>query len=316
MTSASNDTSRTGAPPGAAWIEVRVVVPIGWHELVAEALAFEPCTSVAFGRTSIGMDPAPEGHDYVRTFYAAHFDSESLRASVRARLADLARTSVTKELEDLEVIYRTLPAEDFATSWKKTWRPFRVGRICVLPPDFEYELRPDERRLNLEPGGVFGTGRHATTRTVLRVLQSTVRDGDRVIDAGAGTGILGVAAALLGAGPVYGFDIDPNSPNAATLLAQGSGVADRCNFVAGGFERLQSGPIPADGLTANIYADVLQEYAPAMAQALRPDGWFVFSGCLDDHAPETRVALAAAGLRIEGEYPRGRWYTLAGRRES
>ncbi|MFT5052480.1 MAG: ribosomal protein L11 methyltransferase [Chlamydiales bacterium] len=311
MTELSDDSQES-----EAWVEVRVVVPLGWHELVAEALAFQPCTSVAFGRTNIGMDPAPEGHDYVRTFYGAHFDGDAIRARVRARLARLAGAVQVNELENLEVIYRTLPAEDFATSWKKTWRPFRVGRICVLPPDFEYELRPNEHRLTLEPGGVFGTGRHATTRTALRVLQSKVAQGDRVIDAGAGTGILGVGAALLGAGEVYGFDIDPNSPKAAALLARRSGVADTCTFTSGGFELLQTRAGTVDGLLANIYADILQEYAPAMAGALRPGGWFVFSGCLDDHAAATRTALESAGLHIESEHPRGRWYTLAGRKRS
>ena len=297
-----------------AWVEVRVVVPVGFHELVADALAIEPCTSVAIGRTSIGMEPPPEGFDFVRTFYAAHFDSAELRSTLRERLEGLARDCGLPELQDLAVRYRELPPEDFATSWKKTWRSFRVGRICVVPPDSTYVPRPGEVRLLLEPGGVFGTGRHATTRTVLRHLQGFVAAGERVLDAGAGSGILGTAAALLGAGEVFGFDIDPNSPVAASRLAERSGVSDRTTFVAGGFERVDQGRPPFDGLLANIYADVLQAEARTMADALRPGGWFLLSGCLDEHAPATRPVLEAAGLWIEREHSRGRWFTFAGRR--
>ena len=83
-------------PPG--WTEVRVAVPLGWHELVAEVLAVGPCTTVALGRTSIGMEPAPAGCDWVRTFVLDDADTAELREGIRTALAGLEQSTGAAEL--------------------------------------------------------------------------------------------------------------------------------------------------------------------------------------------------------------------------
>jgi len=315
----------------ARWIEVRVLAPTEWCELVAESLAIGPCTSVAFGRPSLATDAAPEGFDYVRTFLADRDDTPALRATIERTLRDLAESTGASELSDVTVEFRPLPPEDYATSWKKSWKPFRVGRLCVLAPWTDVDApatatarttcgvapgRPRARDLvmRLEPGGAFGSGRHATTRTCMRVLLERVRGGERVLDAGSGSGILSVTAALCGAREVFGFDTDPNATPYASELAATNGVSDRCRFVAGGFEALAARPGPYDVVLANIYSDVIQAFAPQLRDALAPNGWFAFSGCPMHHAAPTRAAILAAGLVIEEERARGRWHTFVGTR--
>ena len=210
-----------------AWIEVRALVPNGWGELVAEHLMVGPCTSASFGRPNLGVDAAPEGFDFVRIFLSENEDSPELRQRLRHRLGQLAELTGESELEGLELSFKRLPPEDYATSWKKSWKPFRVGRLCLLPPWDEREVRADELRLTIQPGGSFGSGRHATTRTCLRVLTRRITGGERVLDAGTGSGVLSVAAALLGAESCTGFDIDPNSTPAAGALAEDNGVSAR-----------------------------------------------------------------------------------------
>jgi len=303
-------------PP--AWIEVRVLVPLGWHELVAEVLLHGSCatltTGVAFGRPSLATDPPPEGFDFVRTFLVESDDSPAVREQLRRDLADLARRAEAPELEGLVVEFRALPPEDYATSWRKTWKPFRVGRVCVVLPDEEYAFRATDLPLRLEPGGAFGTGRHATTRDCLRALQARVRAGETVLDAGSGNGILSVAATLLGAGTALGFDIDPIARSYAEILAVQNGVAERCTFRVGGFEVIGDDEGPFDAVVANIYSDVIQEHAERLFALVKPGGWFAFSGCPAQHRDATVAAIEAAGFCLEQERVRGRWHTFSGAR--
>jgi ribosomal protein L11 methyltransferase len=293
------------------WTEIRVLVPIGWQELVAETLAIGPCTSVAFGRPTLASEPEPEGFEYVRTFVASGSDTPALRAEVRASLESLAARAEVEELAGMALEFRELPPEDYARSWRKVWKPFRVGRIAVVAPWWESVLRASDLRLELEPGGAFGSGRHATTRMCLRLLQERLVPGTRLVDAGSGSGILAVAAALLGAREALGFDIDPNAEAWAEDLAQRNGAAARARFRTAGFECLP-GLGRFDALVANIYSDVVIEHAPALREALVPGGWFVFSGCAQQHARATRAAIEAAGSKVEEERVRGRWHTFAG----
>lgn len=299
------------------WTEIRVDVPLGWQELVGEALTFGPCSTVAFGTTSIAATPAPPGREAVRAFVMTPEDTPALRDEVAARLAALEAAVGDPELAGLSPRYKALPPEDYGTSWRKDWKPFRVGRLVLLPPWCEDPPpRPSDLRLTIQPGGSFGSGRHASTRTCLRVLDRRVRGGERVLDAGAGSGILSVAAALLGAGSALGFDIDPASPVSAAELAADNGVADRCTFRRGDFGVLGAGETGFDLVLANIYADVLQAHAQDLRDRLSPDGWFCFSGCRIDHRAATVARLQQVGLRLEESHLCGRWATLVGRREA
>jgi len=299
--------------PSIGWTEVRVLVPLGWQELVAETLAVAPCSSAAFGRPNLGVDPAPEGFEFVRTFLPDHADSPELRQAMSERVKVLAERTGSPELEALELTFKPLPPEDYATSWKKSWKPFRVAPLCLLPPWDERAVRGGEIRLTIEPGGSFGSGRHATTRTCLRLLTRCILGGERVLDAGCGSGILAVAATLLGAESAFGFDIDPVSEVAASRLAEDNGVAERCRFLTAGFECLESVAAgPFDVVLANIYADVIAEHAGTLRSVLAEGGWFAFSGCPAHHAAATEAAILASGLRLAETRVRGRWHTFVG----
>lgn len=298
----------------SGWTEVRVEVPVGWGELVADVLAVPPCSTVAFGAPSLATPPAAEGHEYLRAFAPAGEDTEVWRAGVRARLGELAGRAGADELAGLAPRFRRLPAEDWATSWKKTWKPFRVGRLCVVTRDWNRPLRERDVRLVLQPGGVFGTGRHATTRMCLAALEERLAPGATVLDAGCGTGILSVAAALLGALAVTGFDVEENARVHAEGLARDNGVADACTFLTADFAAPEVAEGGFDAVLANIYYDVLQAHAADVARALRPDGWFALSGCPADRLDETLQAVRAAGLDVQEIRARGRWRTMLGTR--
>lgn len=289
-----------------------MVVPEGWGELVAELFAATPFTGVAFGPSSFATPDAPEGFGYLRSFVPSDFDTDELRAGVRRALDELAGRVGLPELEDMPLRFQPLPAEDWANSWKKTWRAFRCGDLAVVPRHFDGQLRPGDRRLALDPGGVFGTGRHATTRTCLKVLQERLAGGERVLDAGCGTGILAAGALLFDAGHVLGFDIDAGAPSHFAELMQDNGLTGRADFRLGGFEVLEDGE-RFDVVLANIYSDIISLHARDLAARLEPRGWFAFSGCPVHHSRETRACIQQAGLVIEEERVRGLWHTFVGR---
>ncbi len=295
-----------------SWTEVRVLCPRGWQELVADALAAPPCTAVAFDAAH-AAPPAPGGCVWISSWLLAADDSERTRGDLRERLQTLVRASGARELEHLSLEFVPLAPEDYASSWRKSWKPFRVRRLCVVPRWLEPRLRPGDVGLLLEPGGAFGSGRHATTRACLRLLGERIRGGGRVLDAGSGSGILSVAACLLGARSAVGFDVDPHALPHAEDLAARNAVTDLCRFETADFALLAREPGPYDVVLANLYADVVAAHAPDLAGSLAPTSWFAFSGCPRDRIGMVVAEMERAGLDIREVRARGRWRTIVGR---
>lgn len=227
-------------------------------------------------------------------------DTEGWRDELTRALAPMGSEAPT---------FRRLDDHDWKNAWREVWKPFRVGPFAIVPRDFAGELRATDQRIVLEPGVAFGTGRHATTRACLLALGELDVQGARVLDAGSGSGLLGVAAALRGAASVEGFDLDPHAVPVAVELARDNGVAARCDFVAAGFEYLSGSTKTYHLVFANIYADVIIERAGALARALEPNGTLVVSGCARERREQVLAALALEGLRPSVEYGR-RWRTF------
>ena len=122
------------------WTEVRVLAPQGWEELVAETLQVGPVTAAAFGRSSLAGEAPPEGHELVRCYLAADDDTPALRATLVRALAELGARAGVEELGGLAPEFRELPPEDYARSWRKGFRAFRLGRLCLVPPWIDYAL--------------------------------------------------------------------------------------------------------------------------------------------------------------------------------
>ncbi len=296
------------------WIEVRVLCPAEWSELVAEHVADVTEGSVAFGRSSRAADPVPEGAELVRGFYPAGRDSSELRERLDKQLGCLAESTEDERLSGLELLFKPLPPEDWANSWRKSWKPFRAGRLAVVTYDWKGELRDRDVPLRLEPAGAFGTGRHPTTRHLLAWLSHQDLVGKRVLDAGCGSGILSVAACKLGAESAFGFDIDERSVPEGTSLARRNGVEQGTRFLHGGFECLLGVDCAYDIVLANIYADVLTEHAGQLRTALKPDGVAAFSGIHERHLDGVVETLNTGGFSLCAHRTTGRWNSLFARR--
>ena len=200
--------------------------------------------------------------------------------------------------------------EDWATAWKKYYFPTRVGERLVVCPSWEdYAPAPGEVVLTMDPGMAFGTGTHDTTRLCMQLLEKYAAPGVKLLDVGTGSGILAVAALLLGADSAVGVDIDEVAVRVAKENAAANGVGDRAAFLAGDLADRVDGRFAV--VTANIVADVILRLIPDLGRFLEPGGVFIASGIIDTREADVVSALEGAGYRLADRRESGGWVALA-----
>ena len=217
---------------------------------------------------------------------------------------------------------RTLADADWRDSYKAHFHAWQFGRLHWVPvwEREKFSLPPGDAVLWLDPGLAFGTGNHETTRLCVERLVKLAETGDRkpedrrVIDAGCGSGILALSAALLGFRDVTGFDNDPEAVRVSEENTVLNGLAGRVKFFAGD---LTSGLAaqPADVVLANIQADVLMRFAAGLIGAVAPGGVLVLSGILAVECDRVRTVFggAAPGWAVESRVL-GEWSDVVLRR--
>jgi len=217
--------------------------------------------------------------------------------------------SLAPGLEDGDrVTAERLADRDWVTAWRAHFRPMRFGRsLWIIPSGFE-PPDPSATLIHLDPGLAFGTGTHPSTQLCLEWLEAADLAGRSVIDFGCGTGVLGIAAALRGAGRVMCVDNDPQALAATRANAERNGVADRLDILPA--EAYEGGR--ADVVLANILASTLIGLAPLLSGAVSPKGWLVLAGVLDEQADEVGAAYAERFRAFERSGREG-WVRLCGR---
>ena len=206
---------------------------------------------------------------------------------------------------------RPLVESEWRDSYKAHFHAWQFGRLHWVPvwerPGFP--LPPGDAVLWLDPGLAFGTGNHETTRLCVERLVPLVRANSRVIDAGCGSGILALSAALLGAGELAAFDSDPEAVRVSRENAELNGLSGRVDFFVGDLSSLAGRQ--ADLVLANIQSDVLMRHARELLAAVAPGGALVLSGILAGEIAAVRAAFAAlapgwaSDSRILGEWADG-----------
>ncbi len=250
------------------------------------------------------LEQAMEGVSRIRLYLE---DNEASRQEIdrlRACLSEFKAAEASAPLGSLAVSYTTLRDEDWENSWKQYYQPLPIGRKLLVVPEWLHPDNPDGRvEVRLDPGMIFGTGQHASTRMCMEALEQTVRGGETVLDLGSGSGILSIAALLLGAATAAGVDIDPKAEDIARENAAMNGLySDRFTALTANVLECRSGLAAWRGacqiVLANIVADVIIPLAPVVPEFLTPDGTFICSGILQPRLPEVERAVEQAGLRV------------------
>ncbi len=281
------------------WLEVRLRLP----ESDADR------DMAAFVLTSVGGRAVEERGGWLVSHLEEPDDPPALEARVRATIGEWL-------LGPTEVEFRWQRHEDWAEAWKRGLDTRRITpRLTVTPTWLPVQPSGDERVLVLDPGMAFGTAEHGTTRGCLRLLDRAVMPGQRLLDVGAGSGILSIAAALLGAASVRAIEGDPLATEAVLENVERNGVRDAVFLdVRWADSEYLAAQAPVDGIVANIESGVLRPLLDGFRTALGSGGgWLVLSGILGEEWPAMSTAAEAAGfhlvdLDVDGEW-RAAWFT-------
>lgn len=223
---------------------------------------------------------------------------------------DGIRAVVAEAVPGAVMAVEPLPAVDWTEAWKARIGAHPVGPLTIAPPWLADGLDP-ARAIIIEPGMAFGTGEHATTRGVARLLAPVLRPGATVADLGAGSAVLAIAAAKLGAARVYAVEVDPDAIPDAEANVRRNGVADRVHVFEADAEAVLPLLAPVEVILANIISSVLVMLLPSVAAALAPGGTAILSGILGEERDGMLATLEAAGWRMVAEDAEDLWWSVA-----
>jgi len=280
------------------WLEIKVEVPSGYVDAV---------TNVFHERGSGVVLDEPASRSFtVVTGYLP------LTAEAGARLQEL-RAAVAEVLDAEPPVFSVaeLAVEDWATSWRRFYRPFRVGNRLVITQSWnDYEARDGELVMVIDPGLAFGCGCHPTTCLCLELLERYVFPGAVVCDIGTGTGVLAMAAALLGAPKVVAVDNDPVAVRVAGETIAANGLANRITVGQG--HLLDGIRGVYDIVVANILPDAVMEAAPQVLRLLSTRGVYITGGIPEQRGQEVAGFLKRVSFQIRQVITRDGWTSVVG----
>lgn len=244
------------------------------------------------------LEESYKGVSRVKCYLEDGADGEKLLSEIKSRF---------------EVTTAPVCDADWKNNWKQYYQPLEIGEKLLVVPEWIECSEEGRVPLRLDPGLLFGTGSHATTRMCLAALEKYAGAGVKALDLGCGSGILGIGAIVLGSAFCTACDIDPKAPDTVMENAALNGIgSDRMKVLAGDIigdaalrKSLGAG---YDVVLANIVSDVIIPLAPFVRGFMAPDGVFIASGIIDGREAEVAAALKAAGLEITAHHHEEEWH--------
>lgn len=217
---------------------------------------------------------------------------------------------ITERLKALDIPFELCKTDISEEEWENNWKQFfkctEIGkRLCICPSWEQYNNVNGRVVLNIDPGAAFGTGTHATTSMCLEALEKLVTPDMTVLDIGSGSGILSIAAVLLGAKDVVGVDIDPVAVKVAKENAALNGVSDKAKYILGNLDEEITDTF--DIVVANIVADAIIALSDSAKRRMNKNGYFLCSGIIDIRADEVEAALINRGYKIVEKIVNNNW---------
>ena len=265
---------------------------------------------------------APDDVPYIRAYIPQVAENAGIADEITERVRRFAEENPDMDLGDLRIEIKEIDEEDWANNWKKYYKPMPIGeKLLVCPSWEEVPELGDRKLLLLDPGMAFGSGLHETTRMCLEEIEKRVCDGTTLIDLGCGSGILSIAASLLGAKDLVAVDVDPVCTKVARENAELNGVT--LHTVVGNvinddefFSTLKSSEKDGkyDIVVANIVAGVLIKIAFRIPELLHDGGIFISSGIIHERLDEVIAAYESVGLSIVEIKKMGEWAAVVATR--
>jgi ribosomal protein L11 methyltransferase len=235
----------------------------------------------------------------------------ALQGAIEELKADAAAGAYGEDV-DLGPLTVDVYVEDdseWKDNWKEFFKPKKVGkRIVVKPTWYDYEQEEDDLVIEIDPGMAFGTGTHETTSLCLRLMEDYMADGDKVLDVGCGSGILSIAAALLGASSVTGVELDPAALEVAKENAALNGLENQIELVRG--DLTEGLDLKADVVAANLMADLVMMLSADVAKHILPGGKYISSGILVEKRDQVAAVIHDCGFDIVEIREDGMWCAI------
>jgi ribosomal protein L11 methyltransferase len=302
------------------WLQINISVPAAGIDLVCHELTELGSEGITVEERSLDtfVIPDPDADIpetlTIKAYFPPDVSETGLARQVFERLTWLA--PLIPGLEPCLPEICQVRAEDWAENWKQHFGILRIGSRLVIRPTWEdFTPGPMDAVLTLDPGMAFGTGSHATTRLCLEALAELYENPpgpQRVLDVGTGSGILAVAAAVLGARNVLGCDIDETACQVAVDNARQNGVEE---WIAVTLDPLESLDGSFEVVLANILAEENARLAPELIQRLAPGGVLILSGILQEKEQLVIDAFADRGLEGPDIRRQDEWSCLCYRKE-
>ncbi len=292
------------------WRALRLAVTQGQVEVVEQVMEDNGALAVSITDAADNplFEPPPGAAPLwplcqIQAIFGQDEDDSLIRAACHNALVDAlgdnAPNIVISDIED----------QDWTRVWMDAFQPMRFGQRLWIVPSWHPCPQPDAVNLRLDPGLAFGTGTHPTTALCLEYLDSMVQMPDRVLDFGCGSGVLALAALMLGARQADGTDIDPQALLAMQDNAQRNGLdAHITTALPEDFSPQKPYPM----VIANILSGPLQELAPVLSGHLESGGYLVLSGLLVEQAED--VMAAYPDIDFDPPAASGEWCRLSGRK--
>ena len=290
---------------GIEGIEIEDNVPLTKEETGEMFIDFPPELPPDEGKSKVSFY-LEAGEDHTETLKAVRIGLEQLRSMVEIGSGDIT----SSQTEDI----------DWINNWKQFFQSFYIDDI-LIKPTWEPLKEEDKNKflIEIDPGISFGTGKHETTQLCIRQIRKYLKEGERVLDVGCGSGILSIAALKLGAGSVVGTDVDGDCITSThenmtvNHLAENSGEFYVGNLIDDKAFQKKIGR-GYDLVVANILADIIIPMAPALYQCAKEQGVLITSGIIDFKENEVKEALEQAGFEILEVNHQGEWVNVTARK--
>jgi ribosomal protein L11 methyltransferase len=219
------------------------------------------------------------------------------------------RAVFARSLQQTPIFSRNIVEDcDWTGEWKKSYTSFPIGDDFFVIPSWEDSNCPADRLpIRIDPGQAFGTGTHETTQMTVEALERWIEPRHVVLDIGTGSGILAIAARLLGAREVLACDIDPVAAQVARANIERNSEEDVLTF-CGSVDAVRSGSV--DVVTCNLTAELIISLFSEIDRVLQPCGIAIFSGILQEKHEEMRDIVSRFRFSIHEELTRGEWLAL------
>ncbi len=239
-----------------------------------------------------GLEERSDGDETLLLVYATRSAISAVARAARAAAGTDGTVGPSHPVED----------QDWRELWKEGLKPIVVSERLVVRPSFvPAPCVSGQKEIVIDPGRAFGTGGHASTLLALQwldALRSELGPETRVLDVGAGTGVLALAALRFGAGQAVAFDIDPVATREARVCAERNGLWEGLRLFTGPVQALA--PVRFDFILVNLLRRELLPLAAELAARTRPKGHLILSGLLEDERAEVEHRMSAAGFSVQG----------------